>query len=170
MYIVNQQAANERMLYEKLKKNYYSDTDKDSQLMLLPDVINLTPKQMGIFKDNISLFKQAGFDVEEFGENTVKLSGVPNVCMELDTGKLFIDILDEINTVARTAKQEIEEKFISTVACKAAQKSNIALTAQEVDVLMQQLLSLPHPFVNPNGEPTAIRMSKIDIEKKFSRR
>ncbi|MBR1654014.1 MAG: DNA mismatch repair endonuclease MutL [Clostridia bacterium] len=170
MYIVNQQAANERILYEKLKKNYYSDTDKDSQLMLLPDVINLTPKQMGIFKDNISLFKQAGFDVEEFGENTVKLSGVPNVCMELDTGKLFIDILDEINTVARTAKQEIEEKFISTVACKAAQKSSIALTAQEVDVLMQQLLSLPHPFVNPNGEPTAIRMSKIDIEKKFSRR
>ena len=72
--------------------------------------------------------------------------------------------------MARTAKQEIEEKFISTVACKAAQKSNIALTAQEVDVLMQQLLSLPHPFVNPNGEPTAIRMSKIDIEKKFSRR
>ena len=170
MYIVNQQAANERILYEKIKKNYYSETDKDSQLMLLPDVINLTPKQMGIFKDNIELFKQAGFDVEEFGENTVKLSGVPNVCMELDTRNLFVDILEEINTVARTARQEIEEKFISTVACKAAQKSSIALTAQEVDLLMQQLLSLPHPFVNPNGEPTAIRMSKLDIEKKFSRR
>lgn len=170
MYIVNQRAANERILYETVRKNYYNDTDKDAQLMLLPDVINLTPRQMGIAQDNMELFKKAGFDVEEFGENTIKLSGVPNICIDLDTKKLFLDILDEINTVARTAREEIEDKLISTVACKAAEKSKIALTAQEVDLLMQQLLSLPHPFMNPNGEPTAIRMSKIDIEKKFSRR
>ena len=170
MYIVNQRAANERILFEKVKKNYYSDSDKDSQLMLLPDVINLSAKQMGVVKDNFELFKKAGFDLEEFGENTVKLSGVPNICIELDTKQLFIDILEEINTVARTARQEVEEKFIATVACKAAEKSGIALSAQEVDVLMQQLLALPHPFVNPNGEPTAIRMSKMDIERKFSRR
>ena len=170
MYIVNQRAANERILYERVKKNYYNDSDKESQLMLLPDVINLTPRQMGIAQDNLQLFKKAGFDVEEFGDNTIKLNGVPNICIELDTKKLFLDILDEINTVARTSRDEIEDKFISTVACKAAEKSKIALTAQEVDLLMQQLLSLPHPFMNPNGEPTAIRMSKIDIEKKFSRR
>ena len=170
MYIVDQRAAHERILYEKVKKNYYSDTDKDSQLMLLPDVINLTEREMGIAKDNFELFKKAGFDLEEFGDKTIKLSGVPNICIDLDTRQLFIEILDEINTVARTARQEVEEKFITTIACKAAEKSSIALTAQEVDMLMQQLLSLPHPFVSPNGQPTAIRMSKIDIEKKFSRR
>ena len=170
MYIVNQRAANERILYERVKKNYYNDSDKESQLMLLPDVINLTPRQMGIAQDNLQLFKKAGFDVEEFGDNTIKLNGVLNIRIELDTKKLFLAILDEINTVARTSRDEIEDKFISTVACKAAEKSKIALTAQEVDLLMQQLLSLPHPFMNPNGEPTAIRMSKIDIEKKFSRR
>ena len=170
MYIVNQRAANERILYEKVKKNYYNDVEKDSQLMLLPDVINLSSKQMGIVKENLELFKKAGFDLEEFGENTIKLSGVPGICIELDTKQLFIDILEEINTVARTARQEVEDKFIATVACKAAEKCGIALSAQEVDVLMQQLLSLPQPFVNPNGEPTAIRMSKMDIEKKFSRR
>jgi len=170
MYIVDQRAANERILYEKVKKNYYSDTDKDSQLMLLPDVINLTEREMGIAKDNFELFKKAGFDLEEFGDKTIKLSGVPNICIDLDTRQLFIEILDEINTVARTARQEIEEKLITTIACKAAEKSGYALTAQEVDMLMQQLLSLPHPFVSPNGTPTAIRMSKIDIEKKFSRR
>ena len=170
MYIVDQRAAHERILYEKVKKNYYSDNDKDSQLMLLPDVINLTEKEMGIAKDNFEMFKKAGFDLEEFGDKTIKLSGVPNICIDLDTRQLFIEILEEINTVARTARQEIEEKFITTVACKAAEKSNLALTAQEVDMLMQQLLSLPHPFVSPNGTPTAIRMSKIDIEKKFSRR
>ena len=170
MYIVDQRSAQERILYEKVKKNYYSDTDKDSQLMLLPDVINLTEREMGIAKDNLDLFKKAGFDLEEFGDKTIKLSGVPNICIDLDTRQLFVDILDEINTVARTARQEVEEKFIATIACKAATKLSYALTAQEVDRLMQQLLSLPHPFVSPNGAPTAIRMSKIDIEKKFSRR
>ena len=170
MYIVDQQAAHERILYEKVKANYYSATDKDSQLMLLPDVINLTPKEMGIAKDNLQLFKNAGFDLEEFGENTIKLNGVPNICIDLDTRQLFLEILNEINTVARTARQEIEEKFIATIAAKAAEKIPAALTVREVDNLMQQLLKLPEPFVSPNGIPTAIRMSKIDIEKKFSRR
>ena len=78
--------------------------------------------------------------------------------------------IDEINTVARTAKQEIEEKFIATVACKAAVKANMALTKEEVDSLMQELLTLPNPFTCPHGRPTAIRMTKADIEKKFSRR
>jgi len=170
MYIIDQHAAHERILYEKVKKNYYSDTDKDSQLMLLPDIINLTHREMGIAKDNMQLFKKAGFDLEEFGENTIKLNGVPNICIDLDTKELFLETLDEINTVARTAKQEIEEKFIATVACKAAVKANMALTQQEVDNLMIQLLVLPNPFTCPHGRPTAIRMSKADIEKKFSRR
>lgn len=170
MYIIDQHAAHERILYEKVKKNYYSDTDKDSQLMLLPDIINLTHREMGIAKDNMQLFRKAGFDLEEFGENTIKLNGVPNICIDLDTKELFLETLDEINTVARTAKQEIEEKFIATVACKAAVKANMALTPLEVDNLMQQLLVLPNPFTCPHGRPTAIRMSKTDIEKKFSRR
>ena len=74
------------------------------------------------------------------------------------------------NEQRRTAKQEIEEKFIATVACKAAVKANMALTAAEVDSLMSELLKLPNPFTCPHGRPTAIRMSKTDIEKKFSRR
>ena len=170
LYIIDQHAAHERIMYEKIKANYYSDTNKDSQLMLLPDVINLSHKDMQIAKDNMEIFEKAGFVLEEFGENTIKLSGVPTVCLELDTKELFLETLDEINTVARTAKQEIEEKFIATVACKAAVKANMALTREEVDNLMKQLLILPNPFTCPHGRPTAIRMTKNDIEKKFSRR
>ena len=170
MYIIDQHAAHERIMYEKIKKNYYSDGPKESQLMLLPDIITLTHKEMGIAKDNMQLFEKAGFTLEEFGENTIKISGVPNICIDLETKELFLETLDEINTVARTAKQEIEEKFIATVACKAAVKANMALTKQEVDNLMRQLLVLPNPFTCPHGRPTAIKMSKIDIEKKFSRR
>lgn len=170
LYIIDQHAAHERIMYEKIKKNYYSDTEKDSQLMLLPDIINLSHRDMEIAKDNMEVFKKAGFVLEEFGENTIKLTGVPNVCIDLDTKELFLETLDEINTVARTAKQEIEEKFIATVACKAAVKANMALTKEEVDNLMKQLLVLPNPFTCPHGRPTAIKMTKNDIERKFSRR
>ena len=170
LYIIDQRSANERIMYEKLKKNYYSDTQKDAQMMLLPDIINLTHKEMDIAKDNMLLFKKAGFEVEEFGENTVKLTGVPTVCLDLDTKELFLECLNEINTVARTAKREIEEKFIATVACKVAAKFKLVLTFEEVDNLMQKLLILENPFVNPNGKSIAIKLSQADIEKKFSKK
>ena len=170
MYILDQHAAHERIMYEKVKKNYYSDKTKDSQLLLLPDVITLTHKEMDIAKENMAMFEQAGFTLEEFGENTIKLTGVPTVCIDLDTKELFLETLDEINTVARTAKQEKEEKFIATVACKAAVKANMALTREEVERLMDELLKLPNPFTCPHGRPTVIKMTKYDIERKFARK
>ena len=170
MYIIDQHAAHERIMYEKVKTNYYSDANKDSQMLLLPDIITLSHKEMEIAKENMGMFNQAGFYLEEFGENTLKLIGVPTVCIDLDTKELFLETLDEINTVARTAKQEKEEKFIATVACKAAVKANMALTQDEVDSLMTKLLELPNPFTCPHGRPTAIKMTKYDIERKFARR
>lgn len=169
MYILDQHAAHERILYEKVKANYYNDESKDSQLMLLPDIITLTHKEMEIAKDNMQMFRKAGFMLEEFGENTLKLTGVPEMCIDLETKEMFLETLDEINSVSRTAKQEIEERFIATVACKAAVKANMALTQEEVESLMEKLLELPNPFTCPHGRPTAIKMSKYDIEKKFAR-
>ena len=170
LYILDQHAAHERIMYEKVKANYYSEGEKDCQLMLLPDIIKLSTREMGIFKDNKEMFNKTGFAVEEFGDNTVKLTGVPEFCLDFDTQELFLETLDEINTVARTAKQEIEDKFLATVACKAAVKAHMALSKEEVDSLMNQLLRLPNPFTCPHGRPTVIKMSKNDIEKKFSRR
>lgn len=170
MYIIDQHAAHERIMYEKVKDNYYSESTKDSQMLLLPDVITLTHKEMEIAKENMDMFEKAGFSLEEFGENTIKLTGVPTVCIDLDNKELFLETLDEINTVARTAKQEKEEKFIATVACKAAVKANMVLTREEVESLMDKLLALPNPFTCPHGRPTAIKMSKYDIERKFARK
>ena len=170
MYIIDQHAAHERIMYEKVKKNYYSNSSKDSQMLLLPDVITLTHKEMAIARENMEMFAKAGFSLEEFGENTIKLTGVPTVCIEIDNKDLFLETLDEINTVARTAKQEKEEKFIATVACKAAVKANMVLTREEVESLMDKLLELPNPFSCPHGRPTAIKMTKYDIERKFARK
>ena len=171
LYIMDQHAAHERIMYEKVKKNFFNQAgEKASQLLLLPDIITLTHKEMDIAKDNMAMFRQAGFILEEFGENTIKLSGVPDVCVDLDTEELFKETLDEINTVARTAKQEKEEKFLATVACKAAVKANMQLTKEEVDSLMGELLKLPNPFTCPHGRPTVIKMSKYEIERKFARK
>ncbi len=170
IYIIDQHAAHERIMYEKVKKNFYSEEQKDSQIMLLPDIITLSHKEKEIVKENVGLFKKAGFILEEFGDNTIRLIGVPSLCMELDTKELFLQLLDEIDTVAITATEEKEEKFISTVACKAAVKANMKLDKEEVDNLMQELLVLPNPFTCPHGRPTAIKMSKYELERKFSRK
>ena len=170
LYFMDQHAAHERILYEKVKANFYNNGEKDSQIMLLPDVINLSNKEMGIFRDNKNMFAKAGFIVEEFGENTVKLTGVPEFCLNFNTKEIFLETLDEIDTVARTAKQEIEDKFLATVACKAAVKAHMVLSREEVDSLISQLIKLPNPFSCPHGRPTIIKMTKDDIEKKFHRK
>ena len=78
--------------------------------------------------------------------------------------------MDEINSVARTAKQEIENKFLATIACKAAVKAHMVLAKEEVESLMDELLKLTNPFTCPHGRPTVIKMSKYEIERKFERK
>ena len=170
MYIMDQHAAHERIMFERVKKNFYSDEEKDSQLMILPDIITLTHKEMQIAKENIELFRKAGFIIDEFGDNTIKISGTPSICLDLNTRDLFLETLDEINSVARTAKQEIENKFLATIACKAAVKAHMVLSKEEVESLMDELLKLPNPFTCPHGRPTVIKMSKYEIERKFERK
>lgn len=170
MYIIDQHAAHERIMYEKVKKNYYSTDDKDSQLMLLPDVITLSHKEKELITENVEMFEKAGFSLEAFGENTIKLNGVPNICIDMNTKQLFLELLDEIDNYSRTDRQEKEERFIATIACKSAVKAKMKLTEAEVDKLMERLLELPNPFTCPHGRPTAIKMSKYDIERKFARK
>ena len=170
LYLLDQHAAHERIMYEKVKKNYFENGDKEAQLMLVPDVINLSHKELNIVKENEDMFRKAGFMFEEFGENTIKLTGVPSICIELNTKQLFLDILDEIDTVALTARQEKEDKFLATIACKAAVKAGMTLDKSEVDKIVEGLLVLPNPFTCPHGRPTAIKMSKADLERKFHRR
>jgi len=169
LFIIDQRGANERIIYERLKKAYYSNGNKESQMMLLPDLIDLTSKQMDIARDNMLLLRKAGFEYEEFGENTIKLVGVPDMCIDLETKTLFVEILDEINKVARTSKEEIESKFIATIAANAAKNEKNAETFEEVDALMRDLLRLEKPFNDINGNSNAIKLTQAEIEKKISK-
>lgn len=170
MYIIDQNAAFERLTYEAIKENYFNQEIKDSQNLLLPDIVTVTYREMSIARENVELFNNAGFMFEEFGENTLKLTAVPSLCEDLNTKQLFINVLNEIDRVALNEKEEKEEKFIVAVAKNATTRINRALDEREIDELLQRLLTLENPFDTEHGSITAIKMSRADIEKKFSRR
>ena len=104
MYLLDQHAAHERVLFEKLKANYYKNEEKDVQVLLLPDIITLSYRENELAHENKDVFNKAGFEFEEFGINTVKLTAVPSMCEVLNTKELFLDILDEIDGQANSRK------------------------------------------------------------------
>ena len=167
IFLIDQHAAHERVLYEQIKENYKKHIQANSQLMLIPEVITLTHREMEFIKNNIKLFKDIGFIIDLFGENTIKISGIPDLEYRSKTKNIFLDILDEIISDGRTQIKDIEERFIATVACKVAVKANMDLTNQEVDKLIQNLLNLNNPYTCPHGRPTTIKFSKEFLDKKL---
>ncbi len=168
IFLIDQHAAHERVLYEKIKENYKKKVSQNSQMMLMPEVINLTHREMEFVKNNIEIFKNTGFDIEIFGENSVKINGIPDLEYKAKTQNIFMDILDEMLTNERTSIKDVEERFIATVACKAAVKANMDLSVQEVENLIQSLLSLNNPYTCPHGRPTTIKIDKDFIKNKLS--
>ncbi|MEG2310920.1 MAG: hypothetical protein RSB76_02915 [Clostridia bacterium] len=169
IYIVDQHAAHERLLFEKIKISFYS-TDKQSQMLLIPFLVELSQKETQIVKQNIELFAASGFVLEEFGENTIKISGVPNIGYEIEYKSMFKDIIDELLGASKTQKSEKEFRFIATIACKAAVKGNMKLDEYEQIQLIDDMMKLENPFTCPHGRPTAFEISKYEIEKKFLRK
>ena len=165
MFLIDQHAGHERILYEQMKENYKNHIQNNSQLMLIPEVFNLSHKEIEFVKENIELFRNTGFDIELFGEDSVKISGVPDIEYKVNKNRMFLDVLDEMLTTERTAIKDVEERFIATVACKAAVKANMDLSRQEVDNLIQRLLKLKNPFTCPHGRPTTIKFNKKELFK-----
>lgn len=169
MYIIDQHAAHERLLFEEFKESYYS-TDRNIQMLLIPVLVELTPKEKNIVMENIQMFERTGFIIEEFGDNTIKISGVPNIGYDIDYTGMFKDIIDEILGVVKTEKQEKEHRFLATLACKAAVKGNMKLDKQEQIELIDKMVKLENPFTCPHGRPTAYEISKYEIERRFLRK
>lgn len=162
VYLIDQHAAHERLLYEQIRENYKNNLQNNTQMTLLSEVINLTHKEYEFVKENMDLFKKSGFDLEDFGENSIKINGIPDIEYREKTSAraLFMDTLDEMLTNETTQGKDIEERFIATVACKAAVKANMDLTKQEVDKLIDNLLVLKNPYTCPHGRPTTIKFDK----------
>lgn len=169
MYLIDQHAAHERYLFEQIKQSYYSK-QKEIQMLLVPILIEFTQKEMDIIKQHIEMFKNVGYILEEFSDNTIKISGIPNVGYNVDPKSMFKDIIDELSGSSKTNTENIEWRFLATVACKAAVKGGTKLSDQEHVELINNMLKLERPFTCPHGRPTAFDMSKYEIERKFLRK
>ena len=161
LYFIDQHAAHERVLYEQIKENYKNNLQNNTQMTLIPEIINLNNREMDFIIHNKRFFTNVGFDIELFGKNAVKINGIPDLEYKEKTKSLFLDILDEMVMSTRTVIKDIEERFIATVACKAAVKAGMDLSKEEVDNLIQSLLTLNNPYTCPHGRPTNI---KIDLK------
>ena len=166
IYLIDQHAAHERLLYEQIKDNFKNKLKNNTQMTLIPEVVNLTHKEAEFVKNNLEMFKNAGFDIEEFGDNSYKINGVPDIEYKekISSKAVFMDTLDEMLTGERSNFKDIEERFIATVACKAAVKANMDLTKDEVDYLIKNLLILKNPYTCPHGRPTTIKFDKEEFK------
>lgn len=169
MYLIDQHAGHERILYEQIRANYKDNLKNNTQMTLIPEVIDLTHKESEFVKDNIELFRKIGFELEFFGDNTIKISGFPDIEYreKINNKEMFFDILDEMTGNSRSNFKNIEERFIATVACKAAVKAGMDLTAKEVDAMIQRLLKLQNPYTCPHGRPTTVKFNKSELMAKF---
>lgn len=168
MYIIDQHAAHERVMYEKLLKKVREGI-KNKQILMIPEVVEVKNNELDIIKTNMELFNQAGFELEEFGGNSVKISAVPSEITGIAIKDLFLELLDSLQKESGVIENDKAEYFIFTMACKAAVKANMNLNIVEIEALISEMMKLENPFTCPHGRPTAIKMTKYELEKKFKR-
>lgn len=170
LYMIDQHAAHERLIYERVKERYYNK-DKETQMLLIPLVIELKNAEVTTVLQNIEYFEKCGYVLEQFGESAIKIAGVPNIRdIHLDDKEIFLDMIDELKDSAKTLRQDKEFRLLATIACKAAVKGNMFLEKREHIALLDEMLKLKNPFTCPHGRPTAFEISKNEIEKRVDRR
>lgn len=169
IYFVDQHAAHERFLFEQIKEAYYAK-DQQTQMLLIPLLIGLSNKEMDIVRENIDMFENAGFILDEFDDNTYKIAGVPNVGYNIDHKSMFKDMITELSSTEKTERQTKEHRFLATLACKAAVKGGMKLDIEEQKRLIDNMINLDNPFTCPHGRPTAVPMTRYEIERKFMRK
>lgn len=168
LFIMDQHAAHEKVMYEKLMKQY-EKREILSQQIHPPLVISVNPVEQEALRKNMDFFEQMGFQIESFGGNEYMLRAVPLETYGLAAQDIFIDFVDSLTEEGNHLNMDLFIYKIATMACKAAVKGNMKLSFTEADALIDQLLQLDNPYNCPHGRPTIIAMTETELEKKFRR-
>ncbi|MCX7709639.1 MAG: DNA mismatch repair endonuclease MutL [Clostridia bacterium] len=168
MVLIDQHAAHERIMYERLK-NKYKNKESLSQVLLAPLVIELTYKEIKFLEEEKEFFNTIGFNFENFGNNSIILRTVPIVHEKNELKEAFLEILDHVIKATNKEMESAADETLYTIACKSAVKANMWLGEIEIKKLLKDLDIVDNPFTCPHGRPTAIKISKQELEKKFKR-
>ena len=168
LYIIDQHAAHEKILFEKYR-NEIEEKNTIIQPLLIPMVLELTIDDYECYIENKNLFKESGFIIDEFGDNTISLKEVPYFLGKLDSKKLFLDMIDNLKNMGSGKTVEVKINKIASMACRAAVKANDYLTEIEMKELIEKLRYIEDPFHCPHGRPIIIKMTNYELDKKFKR-
>lgn len=173
LLMIDQHAAHEKILYEKLRAALQARKKPAVQLLLVPQTMTITPAEKIIFESEKEFFSDLGFELEPFGSNSLLIRSLP----ELDSTKINAEAavrtaLQNLQNVRRAAPETIDsiiDETLYQMACKAAVKAHDKLAPAEIERLLADLAPLENPYTCPHGRPVIIRMPRLELEKKFKR-
>ena len=168
LYIIDQHAAHEKILFEKYFKSIESGNIVVQQL-LVPTILDLSLEDFSYYEENKSIFSEAGCVIEHFGGETITIKEVPYFLGRLDAKKLFNEILENLKLLGSGKTAEVKLNKIASMACRAAIKANDYLTYEEMDKLIEDLRYINDPFHCPHGRPIILKFTEYELNKKFRR-
>lgn len=166
MYLMDQHAAHERVLFERYM-NAFHKREVHMQMLLDPIVLELSSVDMLQVEKNIDVFKNFGFEVEIFGMNNILIRGVPNLFGTPQSEKFILELIDNIDKISNN--YDLKDDRFAVMACKSAIKANDRIQNIEIESLFRQLEKCENPYTCPHGRPTMVEISKVEIEKMFKR-
>ena len=168
LYIIDQHAAHEKVLYERIVKEM-KERNVSSQIVSPPIIISLNLEEQEKMKKYQNIFETLGFEIESFGGREYSIRAVPQNLFGMTEQGFFIEVLDHLEEDPSSKTLDVLSDRMATMACKAAVKGNQKLSLRETEALIDELLQLENPYNCPHGRPTIISMTKYELEKKFKR-
>ena len=170
LVLVDQHAAHERILFEELRRRM-EEHGVPAQRLLLPQTIDLPPRDADWIDRNKSILQKMGIGIESFGPNTFKIDSLPSFLNVSDPTQFMRKVIDDLKSASNSSSaMRLGEEMIAKTVCRHAVKANDPLRYLEVEKLIQNLLECDLPYCCPHGRPTMIQISLAELEKKFGRR
>lgn len=167
MIFVDQHAAHERILYEKLMKEI--DAGTGSQILMVPQVVHVTPQDRVKIDTYAQEIRSAGFDIEPFGDDAYQIRAVPNVLGVPQSRDAFLEMVDHLGELRVLSTQQKRRDAILQMACKKAIKGGDKLTMEEIKPLLADMLATNAPPTCPHGRPLVVVLTRSELEKRFRR-
>ncbi|MGH2537538.1 MAG: DNA mismatch repair endonuclease MutL [Candidatus Promineifilaceae bacterium] len=169
LYLIDQHAAHERVLYEQFMAEREAEGRPAAQALVSPAVAHLSPPQARLLEGHLELLGRLGFEVEPFGANAFVVRSVPALLALLEPGRALLDVVEELERGAAPLQAALEAQIALRVCKSAAVKAGRSLSPTEMEALVRQLERCDNPHTCPHGRPTLIHLSAAQLAREFGR-